>query len=237
MKKFIILFALSISCLTIFANGEEVFQLGEDYFYGLNGKDQNYTQAVQYYQQAADSGHTSAMYKLADCYYYGLGVAVNKDEAYRWYNLSGISDLPNDIELLVEDARRKREEEARELGKIFTFSGVDPSGNNSGDGSNPQEGTVVGKGSGSMGGDKWQLSGRDCLSLPRPEPKHKQAGQVVVDIAVDVNGNVTNVSLGAGTSISDRATIQLALDAALKAKFTPGNRPKRGTITYIFKLI
>ena len=241
MKKFIILFALSISCLTLFANGEEVFQLGEDYFYGLNGKDQNYTLAVQYYQQAADSGHTSAMYKLGDCYYYGLGVAVNKDEAYRWYNLSGISYLPNDIELLVEEARRKRkEEEARRIGDVFaqffTSSEVDPSGNNSGDGSNPQEGTVVGKGSGSMGGGKWQLSGRDCLSLPLPEPKHNQAGQVVVNIYIDVNGNVTNVFEGEGSTISDRATVQLALDAARKAKFTPGDRPQRGTITYIFKL-
>ena len=138
----------------------------------------------------------------------------------------------------VEDARRKREEEARrkaeELAKIFTF---DPSGNNSGaNGSNPQEGTVVGKGSGSMGGGKWQLSGRDCLSLPRPEPKHNQAGKVVVNIAVDVNGNVTSVSLGVGSSISDRATVQLALDAARKAKFTSGDRLQRGTITYIFKI-
>ena len=240
MKKFIILFALSISCLTMFANGEEVFQLGEDYFYGLNGKEKNYVVAIQYYQQAADSGHTSAMYKLADCYYYGLGVVVNKEEAYRWYKQSGISDLHEDLEELIEDERQRRADEARrkaeELTKIFTFSEVDPLGNNSSDGSNPKKGTAVGKGSGSMGGGKWQLSGRDCLSLPRPEPKHNQAGQVVVNIAVDVNGNVTNVSLGEGSRISDRATIQLALDAAWKAKFTPGDCPQRGTITYIFKI-
>lgn len=240
MKKFIILFALSISCLTMFANGEEVFQLGEDYFYGLNGKEKNYVVAIQYYQQAADSGHTSAMYKLADCYYYGLGVVVNKEEAYRWYKQSGISDLHEDLEELIEDERQRRADEARrkaeELTKIFTFSEVDPLGNNSSDGSNPKKGTAVGKGSGSMGGGKWQLSGRDCLSLPQPEPKHNQAGKVVVNIAVDVNGNVTNVSLGEGSRISDRATIQLALDAAWKAKFTPGDRPQRGTITYIFHL-
>jgi TonB family protein len=142
----------------------------------------------------------------------------------------------------VEEARRKREEEARRKADLFAknFSGSenDPSGNDSDkDGSNPQEGTAVGKGSGSMGGGKWQLSGRDCLSLPRPENKHNQAGKVVVNITIDVNGNVTNVSLGVGSSISDRATIQLALDAAWKAKFTPGDRPQRGTITYIFKLI
>ena len=237
MKKFIVLLALSISCLTMFANGEEMFQLGDDYFYGLKGKEQNYVVAIRYYQQAAELGHTSAMYKLADCYYYGLGVAVNKEEAYRWYKQSGII-LHKDLEELAEDARKdKVRREAEELAKIFTFSGVDPSGNNSGaNGSNPQKGTAVGKGSGSKGGGKWQLSGRDCLSLPRPEQQHNQAGQVVVDIAVDVNGNVTNVSLGAGSSISDRATIQLALNAAWKAKFTPGNRPQSGKITYIFKL-
>lgn len=241
MKKFIILFALSISCLTLFANGEEVFQLGEDYFYGLNGKEKNYVVAIQYYQQAADSGHTSAMYKLADCYYYGLGVAVNKEEAYRWYKQSGISDLHEDLEELIEVERQRRADKARLEADLFAknFAGSenDPSGNDSDkDGSNPKKGNPVGKGSGSMGSSKWQLSGRDCRSLPEPENKHNQAGKVVVNITVDTNGNVTGVSLGEGSNISERPTVQLALNAAWKAKFTPGDRPQRGTITYVFKL-
>ena len=137
--------------------------------------------------------------------------------------------------------RKKREQEAKQkadiFGKQFEGSQNDPSGSSSdANGSNPIKGNPVGKGSGSIGGSKWQLSGRDCRSLPQPEKKHNQAGKVVVNITVDINGNVTGVSEGEGSTISDRATKQLALNAAWKAKFTSGDRPQRGTITYIFKL-
>ena len=140
-----------------------------------------------------------------------------------------------------EEERKKREDEAKQKADLFAknFAGSenDPSGNDSDkDGSNPKKGNPVGKGSGSMGGSKWQLSGRDCRSLPKPENTHNQAGKVVVNITVDTNGNVTGVSLGERSTISDRATVQLALNAAWKAKFTPGDRPQRGTITYIFNL-
>jgi hypothetical protein len=53
---------------------------------------------------------------------------------------------------------------------------------------------------------------------------------------VDKQGIVTTAIIGDGTTISDRATQQLALQAAKQAKFTEGNTTQRGTIIYTFKL-
>jgi TonB family protein len=58
----------------------------------------------------------------------------------------------------------------------------------------------------------------------------------VVNILVDAAGNVTSASVGDGSTISDRSTQQLALQAARQAKFTKGDTPQRGTIIYTFKL-
>ena len=61
-------------------------QLGEDYFYGQNGKTKDYSQAVIYYRQAADMGHADAQKDLGICYHDGLGVEQNYVEAVKWYS-------------------------------------------------------------------------------------------------------------------------------------------------------
>ena len=48
-------------------------------------------------------------------------------------------------------------------------------------------------------------------------------------------GQVVDARETTGTNISDKQTIQLALDAAKKAKFTEGDHDQIGTITYNFK--
>jgi len=92
------------------------------------------------------------------------------------------------------------------------------------------------KGEGSDGENKWSLKGRGLVgSLPRPANTFNQAGKVVVQISVDAAGNVTEAVV-VGGDISDKATIQLAVDAAKKAKFTSDKNIKQvGTITYTFK--
>ena len=79
------------------------------------------------------------------------------------------------------------------------------------------------------------VPGRTVKYLPKPSSDFKQDGDVVVRIWVDQGGNVTNAQAIDG-SISDLATKRLAVQAALKAKFTPGDTPQIGTITYIFNL-
>ena len=62
-------------------------------------------------------------------------------------------------------------------------------------------------------------------------------GKVVVEIQVNEKGNVVSANYSEGTTITDKYTIQLAIDAALRAKFSPSsNKLQVGTITYTFKL-
>ena len=98
------------------------------------------------------------------------------------------------------------------------------------------QGNPVGKNFGSVDGNMWSLGGRSMKSMPKPSTDFKEQGRVVVSIRVDKAGNVVAVSIGDGTTISDRYTQQLALDAARKAKFTEGDKEQIGSITYNFKL-
>ena len=82
----------------------------------------------------------------------------------------------------------------------------------------------------------WTVDGRKCKSLPKPKNGFKQEGKVVVAVIIDSSGKVVSARVTEGTTISNEATIQLALDAAYKAVFSPVKKPERqyGTITYIF---
>lgn len=90
-------------------------------------------------------------------------------------------------------------------------------------------------GRGSKGGNSWALMGRGIRgTLPQPSNTFKQEGKVIVEIRVNAAGDVVAVSHKGGT-VNDNQTIQLALDAARKAKFTEGEHDQIGTITYNFK--
>lgn len=119
---------------------------------------------------------------------------------------------------------------ANAMGSLFGNTGNQQG---AGDGKgNGQKGNPVGKGS--VGGNDWSLAGRNLKALPKPSNEFKQEGKVVVEIRVNAGGNVISAKQIGGT-ISDKQTIQLALDAAKKAKFTEGEHDQIGTITYTFK--
>lgn len=138
--------------------------------------------------------------------------------------------------LAEQKAQQDKIDKANKLGSLF-------GGSNNSDGGNGQEqspssqvqGNPVGKGSGTMGGNNWELAGRDCKDLPKPGIKFNQAGKVVVDIIVNEKGEVISVKVGGGSTVSDEETQKLALAAAKKAKFTPGEGTQKGKIVYIFK--
>lgn len=86
-------------------------------------------------------------------------------------------------------------------------------------------------------GNSWSMSGREIVSLPRPGYDFNQEGKVVVRVQVNAEGKVVDAKVDAGTTINDKHTIQLAIDAAYKATFSRGNVPSQyGTITYMFKI-
>ena len=136
------------------------------------------------------------------------------------------------------EAERKAKEaeaiaKANQMGSLFGNSGNDTgSGNDQGPG---KKGNPVGNGFSE--GNSWSLAGRGIKgTLPQPANNFGQAGKVVVQIRVNAAGQVVDARETTGTNVSDKTTIQLALEAAKKAKFTEGDHDQIGTITYIFKL-
>ena len=137
----------------------------------------------------------------------------------------------------AERARKKKEAEAiakaQQMGNLFgkTDGTSVGGGDTKGEG---QKGNPVGHGSSGTG--SWKLDGRGLKgNLPAPSKDFKQEGKVVVQIRVNAAGQVVSAAVTGG-DVSDKATQQLALDAAKKAKFTEGEHDQIGTITYIFKL-
>ena len=121
---------------------------------------------------------------------------------------------------------------ANQFGSLFGQSGnTTGSGDSQGGG---QKANPVGHGS--SGGNSWSLSGRGIKGiLPIPSKNFNQTGKVVVRIKVNAAGDVIDARETTGGTISDKQTVQLALEAARKAKFTEGDHDQFGTITYIFK--
>ena len=66
----------------------ELNRTGDDYYYGRNGKPQDYAQAVKYYRLAADHGYAEAQANLGYCYENGLGVKQNYSNAVMYYRLA-----------------------------------------------------------------------------------------------------------------------------------------------------
>lgn len=62
--------------------------LGDAYYQGVSGKEENVSAALPYWKKAADHGEYSVAFKVGTAYYNGLG--CNKDEvtALRYYKLS-----------------------------------------------------------------------------------------------------------------------------------------------------
>lgn len=63
---------------------EEYFQKGNDYYFG-DGVEQDYAEAVKWYQKAAEQGYADAQYSLGYCYENGQGVLKSTAEAVKWY--------------------------------------------------------------------------------------------------------------------------------------------------------
>lgn len=142
---------------------------------------------------------------------------------------------------LAEKKAKEQEaiDRANQMAALFGQTATAEGANADNANNNPSasaKGNPVGKNFGHVNGNMWSLEGRSIKLMPQPSTDFKQQGKVVVNIRVDRAGNVILVSIGDGTTISDRYTQQIALDAARKAKFTEGDKEQIGSITYNFKL-
>ena len=137
-------------------------------------------------------------------------------------------------------AEKKAKEQAAKdkaaaMGSLFgnNSAGAQGSGDTKGDG---LKGNPV-AGHGTTGGNNWSLAGRSIKgTLPEPKNDFRQDGKVVIAIWVLPDGTVKDAQVTRGTTISDQSTLQLALSAARKAKFSESDKSiQTGTITYNFK--
>ena len=134
-----------------------------------------------------------------------------------------------------EEAIKKAQAMAALFGQAGSTDGANAD-NATATASTTSKGNPVGKTFGQVDGNMWSLQGRSVKTMPKPSTDFLEQGKVVVSIRVDKAGNVVAASIGDGTTISDRYTQQLALDAARRAKFTEGDKEQIGSITYNFKL-
>lgn len=63
----------------------QLYDVGEDYYYGRNGKLQDYTEALRWYKKAADKGHLNSCYSLGIMYNNGKGNKKDSLQAMEWY--------------------------------------------------------------------------------------------------------------------------------------------------------
>jgi TonB family protein len=95
----------------------------------------------------------------------------------------------------------------------------------------------VGQG-GSGGGPSYSLAGRTPKYLPKPSPKFRENGTVVVQITVDKYGKVVKaIAIDKGSNTTNSILRKLAEDAAKRAIFNANTNAaeiQRGTITYHF---
>ena len=89
-------------------------------------------------------------------------------------------------------------------------------------------------------GTNYRLTGRNAVSLPKPDYNSNQQGKIVIDIWVNQQGQVTRVEGPAqGSTITNGAMVEQAKKAARKARFnadTKALEEQKGSITYIFTI-
>ena len=94
----------------------QFFKLGMKYWSlkrgrlaGVTGLPEDNSQAIKWYQKAAEQGNGLAQMRIGDKYYYGTGVPQNDVEAYAWFLLAktrgysdGLFGVSDEIEKLEE---------------------------------------------------------------------------------------------------------------------------------------
>lgn len=138
-----------------------------------------------------------------------------------------------------EEKERKKQQaiaKAQAMGALFGAASEPSTGSGTTLG-NQQAGNVTG--TSNSGQNTYSLAGRSLVGkLPLPAKDYNSEGIVVINISVDKEGKVVSASVGKGTNTGDDHLLQSAKAAALKAQFSPTDKPtlQMGTITYIFKL-
>ncbi len=63
----------------------DLYNTGDDYYYGRNGREKNLVEAAKYYRKSAELGYSKAQNDYGYCCKNGYGVDKNYFEAVKWY--------------------------------------------------------------------------------------------------------------------------------------------------------
>ena len=61
-----------------------LYEMGMRYYFGYDGKKQDYNSAFIWFEKAANQGHNKAQFEVCFCLYGGIGVEENVSLAYKW---------------------------------------------------------------------------------------------------------------------------------------------------------
>ncbi len=86
--------------------------LGSMYYNG-HGMQQDYAEALKWYQKAAEQGHAGAQSNLGAMYQHGQGVPEDMVRAHMWVNLAGSHDY-----LDAQNARKLRDTIAERMSPV-----------------------------------------------------------------------------------------------------------------------
>lgn len=75
-------------------DAEAMYSIGELYYYG-DGVEQDYAQAMAWYQKAAELGDAKAMNNIGALYYNGWGVRADRAQAKEWFQRA--ADAGNEL--------------------------------------------------------------------------------------------------------------------------------------------
>lgn len=73
---------------------EEMYALGDNYFFGKDGVEKDGEKAAQWYQKSADMNFSPAQYALGFCYENGIGVERDMERAVALYEVSATQGNP-----------------------------------------------------------------------------------------------------------------------------------------------
>ncbi|MBR2486740.1 MAG: sel1 repeat family protein [Paludibacteraceae bacterium] len=98
-----------------------LFQLAQDYHYAKHGKPHDIAEAMRLYREAAQQGHAEAQEELGYCYEFGRGVAIDIEEAEKWYQLSnqGDEDANEDKPTTKKQSKKQSEPKPIDLAQVI----------------------------------------------------------------------------------------------------------------------
>ena len=97
IKKLFLLLFIVIGLTTSAQTAQELVDKGVEYY-----EVGDYTNALKYFQQAAEQGNAKAQYNLGVCYENGQGVLQNYTEAVKWIKKAAKQGDAKAIEVLKQ---------------------------------------------------------------------------------------------------------------------------------------